>query len=119
MSINSEFMVRVFSSPHRVRFDTLTQLAGLVAALADYHSWLGVRVLDDLLESVRLALEVKVNRPASQQRLFTAIHFLGHLYNFNVCSTATLFHVCANLFGKNNRQKSKNSNRQKINEILK
>jgi len=59
-------------------------------------SWIGVYVLDSVLEFLRLSLEL--NAPALQQRALTTVAYLGQLFNYNVTNTATLFKVFSVFF---------------------
>ncbi|KAI3407600.1 Regulator of nonsense transcripts upf2 [Globodera pallida] len=85
----AEFALCFLANPQRVHFDDLPRLASLVSALSDHHDWVGVRVLDDVLEFVRLSMELNITR--LQQRTICSVAYLGQLFNYNVCNTATLF----------------------------
>jgi len=87
----AKFLIRIFSAPNRIRFGNLDKLASLVSSLSDYHDWIGIFVIDEVLEFIRLSLEA--NSAIFQQRIFSSIVYLGQLYNFNVCNTSTLFHI--------------------------
>lgn len=82
----------MFSDPCRVRFDDLDRMASLVSGLCDYQEWIGIRVVDEVLEFIRLYLEI--NHPSLQQRGFSSIIYIGQLFNYNVCGTTLIFKVC-------------------------
>lgn len=84
-------MIKILSNPTSVRFEDLDRLASLVGALSDYHDEVGVRVMDEVTEFIRLALEV--NNSTLQQRCTASISYLGQLFNYNVCGTQTVFKV--------------------------
>ena len=83
--------MKLLSSPWRIHFGQLACLASLVSALGDHHDWIAVRVLDDVLEFIRLSLEL--NSPRLQQMTLSSVAYLGQLFNYNVSNTATLFKV--------------------------
>ncbi|KAL3089958.1 hypothetical protein niasHS_006410 [Heterodera schachtii] len=85
----AEFAIRLLSNAQRVQFDELPRLASLVSALSDHHDWVGVRVLDEVLEFIRLSMELNMTR--LQQRTICSVAYFGQLFNYNVCNTATLF----------------------------
>uniref|UniRef100_A0A1I8BB39 LisH domain-containing protein ARMC9 n=1 Tax=Meloidogyne hapla TaxID=6305 RepID=A0A1I8BB39_MELHA len=86
-----DFTLKLLSCPWRVHFADMASMASLVSALSDHHDWIGVRVLDAVLEFLRLSLEL--NAPALQQRALTTVAYFGQLFNYNVTNTATLFKV--------------------------
>lgn len=85
------FALKCLENPTSVGFDDLENLASLTSALSEYHDWIGVRVVDSVLEFLRLSLEA--NHPSLQQRTFSAVAYLGQLFNYNVCGTAVIFKV--------------------------
>lgn len=91
-----DFVLAMFSNPCRVRFEDLDRLASLVGALSDYHDWIGVYVVDEVLEFIRLYLEV--NHVSLQQRGFSSIVYIGQLFNYNVCGTTLIIKVCCFCF---------------------
>uniref|UniRef100_A0A915PF28 Uncharacterized protein n=1 Tax=Meloidogyne floridensis TaxID=298350 RepID=A0A915PF28_9BILA len=90
-NFSSDFTLKLLSCPWRVHFADMASMASLVSALSDHHDWIGVYVLDSVLEFLRLSLEL--NAPALQQRALTTVAYLGQLFNYNVTNTATLFKV--------------------------
>ncbi|KAI1725024.1 hypothetical protein Ddc_06303 [Ditylenchus destructor] len=96
----SDFVIKLLSNPCSVRFEDLDRLASLVGALSGYHSWIGTVVVDNTLEFIRLALEF--NHTALQQRCFSSIAFLGQLFNYSVCGSATVLYqlITFNIVGE-------------------
>ncbi|KAF7635745.1 hypothetical protein Mgra_00004837 [Meloidogyne graminicola] len=86
-----DFTLKLLSCPWRVHFADMASMASLVSALSDYHDWIGVHVLDAVIEFLRLSLEL--NAPALQQRAFITVTYFGQLFNYNVTNTSTLFKV--------------------------
>lgn len=74
-----------------MHFEDLARFASLVSGLGDYHDWIRVRVLDEILEFLRLSLEL--NSPRLQQKALSSAVYFGQLFNYNVSNTATLFKV--------------------------
>uniref|UniRef100_A0A915DDT2 MIF4G domain-containing protein n=1 Tax=Ditylenchus dipsaci TaxID=166011 RepID=A0A915DDT2_9BILA len=85
------FVLNMLSNPCSVRFEDLDRLASLVGALSDHHRWIGIQVVDDVLEFIRLSLEF--NQNSLQQRCLSSVIYLGELFNYNVCGTSIVFKV--------------------------
>uniref|UniRef100_A0A1I7ZPT8 MIF4G domain-containing protein n=1 Tax=Steinernema glaseri TaxID=37863 RepID=A0A1I7ZPT8_9BILA len=85
------FALEVISDPTNVPFGNINQLAQCVAALSEHHEWLCEEVLDNVLERVRLALEIGV-LTVSQQAVAN-VAYLGFLYNYEVCECKILMQV--------------------------
>ncbi|KAI6233892.1 Nonsense-mediated mRNA decay protein 2 [Aphelenchoides fujianensis] len=86
-----EFTLGLLSNATTVPFGQLERLAKLVGNLTDFQPWVGVYVVDDLLEFIRLALELNDN--SLYQRLFSSVVYLGQLFNYTVCGTFMIFKV--------------------------
>lgn len=86
-----DFVLRLLSNACSVRFDDLERLASLTGALADRHEWIGVYVMDELLEFIRLSLEVEYVQV--QQRALASLVYLGQLFNYNICEADVIFRV--------------------------
>lgn len=86
-----EFVLSLLSDPTSVPYEKIERLAKIVGGLADYHDWIGVFVVDAVIEYIRLALEFNVS--AMQQRLFSSVIFIGQLYNYTLCGNAVIFKV--------------------------
>ncbi|KAK0415536.1 hypothetical protein QR680_011995 [Steinernema hermaphroditum] len=93
------FALEALSDPTSVAFGNINQLAQCVAALSDHHDWLCEEVLDNILERIRLALEIGV-LTVSQQAMAN-IAYLGYLYYYGVCEGKILMQVLYQLISFN------------------
>lgn len=66
-------------------------LANLLAGLVSYQEEVGTRVVDGVLEDIRLGMEV--NLPKFNQRRVAQIKYLGELYNYRMVESADIFKV--------------------------
>lgn len=66
-------------------------LANLLAGLVAYQEEVGTRVVDGVLEDIRLGMEV--NLPKFNQRRVAQIKYLGELYNYRIVESADIFKV--------------------------
>lgn len=73
-------------------------LANLLAGLVAYQEEVGTRVVDSVLEDIRLGMEV--NLPKFNQRRVAQIKYLGELYNYRMVESADIFKVNTSLFYK-------------------
>ncbi|KAJ3615551.1 hypothetical protein Zmor_016331 [Zophobas morio] len=101
------YVISSLSKPWKVKYYNVYCLASLVAGLSrwcsclffpvlvatqrstDRYDEVGVCVVDDLLEEVRIGLETNI--VSNNQRRLTVVKFLGELYNFRVLDSSTLF----------------------------
>uniref|UniRef100_A0A914ZPX4 MIF4G domain-containing protein n=2 Tax=Parascaris univalens TaxID=6257 RepID=A0A914ZPX4_PARUN len=85
----AEYALCCLSSPSLPKFGNIPYLASVIAILSSYHDWIGVSVVDNVLEEVRLVLEF--NHTSLNQNALLAVVFLGHLYNYSVCDSPIIF----------------------------
>ncbi|CAI5470093.1 unnamed protein product [Closterium sp. Yama58-4] len=83
------YVVRCLVKAHRARFNQIHLLASLVAALSRFRESVGVAVVDQLMEDIRLGLEAPDG--THQQRRITALRFLGELYSYRVVDSHLVF----------------------------
>jgi regulator of nonsense transcripts 2 len=83
--------MNLLADPCSVPFEKIERLAKIVGGLSDYHDWIGIFVVDDVIEYIRLALEI--NDPAMHQRLFSSVVYIGQLYNYTLCGNPVVFKV--------------------------
>ncbi|XP_063901184.1 regulator of nonsense transcripts 2-like isoform X2 [Zophobas morio] len=83
------YVISSLSKPWKVKYYNVYCLASLVAGLSRWYDEVGVCVVDDLLEEVRIGLETNI--VSNNQRRLTVVKFLGELYNFRVLDSSTLF----------------------------
>ncbi|KAI6216020.1 hypothetical protein M3Y94_00454100 [Aphelenchoides besseyi] len=94
-----EFALRLLCNPCTVPFVQIERLAKLVGNLTDYQPWVGIYVVDDVLEFIRTALELNDN--SLYQRLFSSVVYIGQLFNYTICGTAVIFKVMYQLISFN------------------
>jgi regulator of nonsense transcripts 2 len=86
-----DWALTALASPHRVKYANVPCLAALVAAVIWYHDWVCVRVVDAVMDNIRLGMEVgTVHAKYNQQRL-TDARYVGELYNYKVINSAQVF----------------------------
>lgn len=66
-------------------------LANLLAGLVAYQEEVGTKVVDGVLEDIRLGMEV--NLPKFNQRRVAQVKYLGELYNYRMVESADVFKV--------------------------
>lgn len=64
----------------------------MLAGLVTYQEEVGTRVVDSVLEDIRLGMEV--NLPKYNQRRVAQVKYLGELYNYRMVESADIFKVC-------------------------
>lgn len=82
-------VVKCLSNVSNVAFGNLTSLAMLCAGLNRYHHTVGVGVTDNLLEEVRVGLDL--NRFSQNQRRLLNMEYLGRLFLLKVVEAHTIF----------------------------
>ena len=87
----AEFAVRALAAVWNVKYYNIRYAASLMAGLVSYHDWLGPRIVDAVLEDVRLHLET--NDPRYNQRRVAVVKFLAELYNYRLVDSGVVFKV--------------------------
>ncbi|KAI9003373.1 armadillo-type protein [Hyaloraphidium curvatum] len=82
-------MEKILTKIWKVRFSNVHLVAFLVAELSLYHPELGVKVVDGVLEEVRLGLEQNIFK--HNQRRIACVKYLGELYNYRMLDSAVIF----------------------------
>eukprot|EP01114_Cavostelium_apophysatum_P008182 TRINITY_DN2050_c0_g1_i2.p1 TRINITY_DN2050_c0_g1~~TRINITY_DN2050_c0_g1_i2.p1 ORF type:complete len:1232 (-),score=430.22 TRINITY_DN2050_c0_g1_i2:182-3877(-) len=83
------FTIKCLVRIYKGRYNNVHLVASIISGLATYHEIIGVRIVDELLESIRASLEHADY--TQQQRQITNIKFLGELYNYCVIESAVVF----------------------------
>ncbi|CAD6191240.1 unnamed protein product [Caenorhabditis auriculariae] len=88
----SDFVLRCISSPWLVPMENLPHLASAVAGFATLSSfgWVGVAVVDSVVETIRLSLEVP---GVFNQWAHASVVYLGELFNYNLCDSDLVLKV--------------------------
>ncbi|XP_071961519.1 regulator of nonsense transcripts 2-like [Antedon mediterranea] len=72
-----------------VKYSNIHCLANLVAGLVAYHDDAGIMVVDNVMEDIRLGMEI--NLAEFNQRRVSMLKYLGELYNYRMVESAVIF----------------------------
>jgi len=89
------YIVKCIKNVWNLKYFNIRYLASLVAGLMQYHDWVPALVTDDILEDIRMGMEV--NNPKFNQRRTSLIRFLGELYNYRIVDSSLIFKVLYSL----------------------
>ncbi|XP_078487138.1 regulator of nonsense transcripts 2 [Ciona intestinalis] len=89
------YLVKCLSQSWNIKFNNVHCLASLLAGLIAYHDEVGHHVVDDVLEDIRVGMEI--NHPRYNQRRVSSIKFLGELYNYRMVESIVIFNVLYSL----------------------
>ncbi|KAL3712637.1 mRNA decay protein [Talaromyces marneffei ATCC 18224] len=84
-----DILERVFSRPHKVKYGNIHLLAILASALYRYHQEFVISVVDNVLESITLGLEL--NEFKFNQKRVAEVKYLGELYNYKMIDSPVIF----------------------------
>ncbi|CAN1174174.1 Regulator of nonsense transcripts UPF2 [Linum perenne] len=84
-----EYLLKCFLKVHRGKYGQIHLIASLTAGLSRYHDEFAVAVVDEVLEEIRLGLEL--NDYGMQQRRIAHMRFLGELYNYEHVDSSVIF----------------------------
>ncbi|XP_037486437.1 regulator of nonsense transcripts UPF2-like isoform X3 [Triticum dicoccoides] len=84
-----EYLVKCFLKVHKGKYSQVHLIALLTAGLSHYHDDFHVAVVDEVLEEIRVGLEL--NDYAMQQRQLAHMRFLGELYNYEHIDSSVIF----------------------------
>uniref|UniRef100_A0A1I8IW96 MIF4G domain-containing protein n=1 Tax=Macrostomum lignano TaxID=282301 RepID=A0A1I8IW96_9PLAT len=76
----SQFAVRCFTSVWCIPYSSVHCLASVLAGLAPYQPSVAIAVVDNVLEDIRLGMEI--NETRLNQRRIACSRYLGELYNY-------------------------------------
>ncbi|KAI3809007.1 hypothetical protein L1987_24972 [Smallanthus sonchifolius] len=83
------YLLKCFLKVHKGKYGQIHLIASLTAGLSRYHDEFAVSVVDEVLEEIRIGLEV--NEYGMQQRRIAHMRFLGELYNYEHVDSAVIF----------------------------
>ncbi|XP_050209563.1 regulator of nonsense transcripts UPF2 isoform X2 [Mercurialis annua] len=83
------YLLKCFMKIHRGKYGQINLIASLTAGLSRYHDEFAVAVVDEVLEEIRLGLEL--NDYSMQQRRIAHMRFLGELYNYELVDSSLIF----------------------------
>ncbi|OIV97285.1 hypothetical protein TanjilG_07037 [Lupinus angustifolius] len=83
------YLLKCFMKVHKGKYGHIHLLASLAAGLSRYHDEFAVAIVDEVLEEIRLGLEL--NDYGMQQRRIAYMRFLGELYNYEHVDSSVIF----------------------------
>ncbi|VFQ65700.1 unnamed protein product [Cuscuta campestris] len=83
------YLLKCFMKVHRGKYGQIHLIASLTAGLSRYHDDFAVAVIDEVLEEIRVGLEL--NYYGMQQRRIAHMRFLGELYNYEIVDSLVIF----------------------------
>ncbi|CAI0442891.1 unnamed protein product [Linum tenue] len=84
-----DYLLKCFLKVHRGKYGQIHLIASLTAGLSRYHDEFAVAVVDEVLEEIRVGLEL--NDYGMQQRRIAHMRFLGELYNYEHVDSSVIF----------------------------
>jgi regulator of nonsense transcripts 2 len=99
-----QFLLTCFLKVHKGKFSNVPLVASILSGLCCFHEELGIKVVDGVLEEIRLNMEE--NNFNKQQRQVMNLKYLGELYNYCVAESGVIFDTLNTLitFGHNENQ---------------
>nr|XP_018905261.1 PREDICTED: regulator of nonsense transcripts 2 [Bemisia tabaci] len=91
----AQYAILCLASAWKVKYLNIRCLANLIAGLVDYQEFIGTEVVDNVLEDIRIGLEL--NLPKLNQRRLAMIKYLGELYNYRLLESSDVFKVLYSL----------------------
>lgn len=89
------YAIKCLTGAHNVKYFNIRCLASLLSGLVGYQEEIGTKVVDGVLEDIRLGMEI--NLPKFNQRRVAQIKYLGELYNYRMVESADVFKVLYSL----------------------
>ncbi|KAK9282639.1 hypothetical protein L1049_010858 [Liquidambar formosana] len=83
------YLLKCFMKVHKGKYGQIHLIASLTAGLSRYHDEFAVAVVDEVLEEIRLGLEL--NDYGMQQLRIAHMRFLGELYNYELVESSVIF----------------------------
>nr|CAI5856685.1 unnamed protein product [Callosobruchus analis] len=91
----SAYAIKCLTAVHNLKYFNIRCLANLLAGLVAYQEEVGTKVVDGVLEDIRLGMEV--NLPKFNQRRVAQVKYLGELYNYRMVESSDIFKVLYSL----------------------
>ncbi|XP_017777953.1 PREDICTED: regulator of nonsense transcripts 2 [Nicrophorus vespilloides] len=89
------YAIKCLTGAHNMKYFNIRCLANLLAGLVAYQDEVGTKVVDGVLEDIRLGMEV--NSPKFNQRRVAQVKYLGELYNYRIVESTDIFKVLYSL----------------------
>eukprot|EP00795_Rhopilema_esculentum_P002036 gene2037-17601_t len=84
-----EYVVKCLSKIWNVKYSNIHCAANMLSGLSEYHEDVGVYVVDEVIEHVRLGMEVNI--PKFNQQRISIIKYLGELFNYQLVESDVIF----------------------------
>ncbi|OEL33050.1 Regulator of nonsense transcripts UPF2 [Dichanthelium oligosanthes] len=84
-----QYLLKCFLKVHKGKYSQVHLIALLTASLSRYHDEFAVTVVDEVLEEIRVGLEL--NDYGMQQRRLAHMRFLGELYSYKHIDSSVVF----------------------------
>ncbi|XP_049298947.1 regulator of nonsense transcripts 2-like [Anopheles funestus] len=85
----SNYAIQCLSQAYNIRYQLITYLADMLQGLSTYQRKVVVRVIDTVLEDIRVGMAI--HDPALAGRQIAMIKYLGELYNYQLVESDTIF----------------------------
>ncbi|KAL1517813.1 hypothetical protein ABEB36_001536 [Hypothenemus hampei] len=89
------YAIKCMTGAHNVKYFNIRCLASLLSGIVGYQEEIGTKVVDGVLEDIRLGMEI--NLPKFNQRRVAQVKYLGELYNYRMVESADVFKVLYSL----------------------
>ena len=86
---DSDYAIKCLVAAWNVKYNNVHCLANLLAGLSQYHDWVGIRVVDAVLEDIRVGMEM--NQARFNQRRISMTKYVGELYNYRMVDSGVVF----------------------------
>ncbi|KAL3689456.1 hypothetical protein R1sor_015765 [Riccia sorocarpa] len=86
---SESYLLKCFMKVHKGKYSQVHLIASLTAGLSRYHDAFAVGVVDQVLEEIRVGLEM--NLIGMQQRRIAYMRFLGELYSYRLIDSPVIF----------------------------
>lgn len=85
------YAVKCLCRVSMVKYNNIYCVASLLAGLAQFQEWVGILVVDNVVEAIRLGMEI--NQPQYNQRRVSEAKLLGELYNYRMIESNIIFNT--------------------------
>ena len=86
-----QIVYKIFTKPHRIKYSNISYLAVILGSLNRYHQEFVISVIDELVESIILGLEL--NDFKFNQRRIAEVKYMGELYLYRMVDHPAIFDV--------------------------
>ncbi|XP_039286836.1 regulator of nonsense transcripts 2 isoform X2 [Nilaparvata lugens] len=91
----ADYIIKCLTSAWKIKYTHIPALANLVAGIVEYQEHVGSRVVDGVLEDIRIGMEM--NDACMNQRRIAMIRYYGELYNYRLIDSNDVFKVLYSL----------------------